>query len=122
MRTVIFDSSFLIAVAEHPTQWKEDIIDSIGGFEPVMLKCVEEELSRISSGGGKRAKFARVALQLAGGFRSAPSGRADVDDEISSAALGTNAIVATSDRELAKSLRALHVQVVGLRSGRATIE
>ena len=111
-----------MAIAERPTPWMNDMTDSIGKFQPVILKCVEEELVQISEGTGKRAKFARVALQLAEGFLPAPSGHADVDGEISSAALSSKAIVATADRELSMSLRALHVQVVGLRSGRVTLE
>ena len=122
MKKVIFDSSFLIAVAESPTTWTMDIADEVGMFQPVILDCVGEELLRISGGTGKRAKFARVAMKLAEGFLHAPSGQAAVDDEISSAALSSSAIVATSDRMLKKSLKAMHVRVIGLRSGRASLE
>ena len=43
-RKVLFDSSFLIAVMEHPTTWREDIIEKLGSFEPVVIAPVYDEL------------------------------------------------------------------------------
>jgi rRNA-processing protein FCF1 len=118
---VIFDSSFLMAVVERPTTWFEDITDGIGGFEPVALECVLAELGRLASGQGRKSRAARVALELAEEFSRAPCGGARTDDEILSAALTMNATVATADRDLARSLGARKVRVVGLRSGRVTL-
>ncbi len=119
MPKVIFDSSFLMSVAETPTPWLDDMTAFMGRFEPVLLACVLDELVRLGSGGGKRSKYARLALELAQGFKVEPSGRASVDDEIASAAQREGAAVATTDRELVRTLKVLGVEVVALRSRRA---
>jgi rRNA-processing protein FCF1 len=115
---VIFDSSFLIAVAEEPTTWFEDLTNSLGKFQPTILDCVAAELERLASRQGKRARSARVALEMAKEFQRARCGSAGVDDEIVSAALDRKAVVATTDGNLAKTLRRLHVQTVALSSRR----
>jgi rRNA-processing protein FCF1 len=119
LRKVIFDSSFLMSVSEHPTGWREDLTQALGLFEPVLLECVKAELAGLAEGAGKKARLARLALLLAEGFSPQPCGGARVDDELVSAALGSGAAVATVDEKLAESLRAVHVEVVSLRSGRA---
>ncbi len=83
--------------------------------------CVKGELEALASGSGRRARIARVALQLAAGFETEKCGGARVDDEVSSAALTLGARVATTDSELIESLKALHVGVVMLRSGRVSV-
>jgi len=118
---VLFDSSFLMAVSKNPTTWFEDITDAIGMFEPVLLDCVSRELERLASSQGSRSKLAKVALELGLTFDRAPCGQASVDDEIASAARSLGARVATTDSELAKSLRASHLGVVTLKSGRAVL-
>jgi rRNA-processing protein FCF1 len=115
---VVFDSSFLMAVVEHPTTWFEDMTDMIGKFQPVMLDCVLDEMRRLAAGEGKRARFARVALELAGGFTVERCGGGRPDDEILSAAQEGQNVVATVDSTMAKALRALGVKVVSLRGGR----
>lgn len=121
LQRVIFDSSFLMAVVERPTTWYEDIVEALGMFEPVLLDCVRGELERIAEAQDKRARVARVSLDLASKFSHAPCGKAGVDDEIVSAALSTKALVATSDSDLARSLEAAHVRVVSLKSGRVAL-
>jgi rRNA-processing protein FCF1 len=118
---VIFDSSFLMAVAERPTTWLEDITEVIGGFEPVALQCVLAELRRLAPGNGRKSRAARVALELAEEFSRVPCGGARTDEEIMSAALTMNATVATADRDLARSLGSRKVRVVRLRSGRVAL-
>ena len=118
MRQVIFDTSFLMAVADHPTSWREDIESSVGAFQAVLLDRVEEELKALASRGGKKGKSATVALEMASGFKRLRSGSGPVDDEVMSASLTTGGAVATNDAELASSLRAMHVKVFSLRSGR----
>jgi rRNA-processing protein FCF1 len=118
---VIFDSSFLMAVVERPTTWFEDITEKIGRFEPVALECVLVELGRLALGDGRKGRAARVALELAEEFSRVPCGGARTDEEIVSAALTMDAVVATADRDLARSLGARKVRVVGLRSGRVAL-
>lgn len=121
MPKVIFDSSFLMAVVERPTTWFEDMVDSVGRFQPVLPDCVRTELEKLAAGEGSRARTARVSLELAVKFANMPCGRARVDDEIVSAALSNGALIATTDGELAKSAKAAHVKVVSLRRGRVAI-
>ncbi|HLQ06678.1 MAG TPA: hypothetical protein VK126_02875 [Nitrososphaerales archaeon] len=118
MQRVIFDSSFLMAVAENPTTWFQDIVQGLGSFEPILPACVRDELSKMALGRGKRARGARVALELAANFATISCGMAAVDDEIVSAALTKEAAIATTDSDLALSAKAAHLRVVLLRSGR----
>jgi rRNA-processing protein FCF1 len=106
-----------MAVSERPTSWFEDMTELIGKFEPVLLDCVREELERLGTEGGK-SRFAKVALELGSTFQRAACGGGRVDDEIVSAASSMHAMVATADRELEISLKALRVGTVMLRSGR----
>jgi rRNA-processing protein FCF1 len=121
LQRVIFDSSFLMAVAEAHTTWSEDMLEEIGRFEPTLLGCVRTELERIAAGGGRKARNARVALSLASKFTEIPCGRAPVDDEIVSAAMSIGALVATSDAALARTLRATKVKVFSLSQRRVVL-
>jgi rRNA-processing protein FCF1 len=121
LQKVIFDSSFLMAVVESPTTWYEDITDSMGKFQPVLLTCVKSELERLAGGEGKRARTARLALELASEFESRDCGSAKVDDEIVSAASTMGAFVATADSELGESVRAAHRKVISLSRGRVAV-
>jgi rRNA-processing protein FCF1 len=118
---VIFDSSFLMAVVEGPTAWREDMTELIGRVDPLILDCVETELRRIGSGDGRKAKVAKVALEIASGFGREKCGEGTPDDEVVSVALKKSAAVATTDAGLAKTLRSVHVKVIGLKSGRASL-
>ena len=121
LQSVVFDSSFLMAVGETPTPWSEDITDGIGKFSGVLPDCVRSEMERIARGQGKRARAARVGLELASGFLPHPCGKAGVDDEISALALDLGAYVATVDSGLAESLKASHVKVISLAGGRVSL-
>jgi rRNA-processing protein FCF1 len=121
LKQVVFDSSFLMAVVERPTTWYEDIVDSAGRFQPVLLDCVREELEGLASGKGKKARTARVALDLARRFESARCGGASVDDEIISASASRGALLATSDSGLASSARGAHLTVISLHGGRVAV-
>ena len=121
MTEVIFDSSFLMAVAERPTTWHEDIVEKIGRFQPVLLDCVGDELQRLASGRGGRSRAARVALDLASAFERRPCGSAQVDAEIVSAAAGGGRLIATTDRELSRSASASHIPVITLSKGRVAV-
>ena len=121
MREVIFDSSFLMAVVERPTTWFEDLTDVLGKFQPIILECVAAELGTLAAKDGTKARTARVALELTKNFKRAGCGDAGVDDEIVSAALDRKAAVATADGILASTLGGLHVQTIGLKSGRVAL-
>jgi rRNA-processing protein FCF1 len=121
LRKVLFDSSFLIAVIERPTTWYEDITYLVGKFEPTTLDCILDELESLSRRGGKRARYASLARELAEGFAVGRCGKADTDDEIVSYAKTVSAAVATVDGELLSTLRAVGVTGLTLRGGRASI-
>jgi rRNA-processing protein FCF1 len=118
MVQVLFDSSFLMAIVEHPTTWFEDITDLQGRVRPTVLKCTVEELQKIAQKQLKKARTAALALELAKDFAVEKSGSGKVDDEIVSHALAARCVVATIDRELIKTLKARKVRVLGLKSGR----
>lgn len=121
MALVVFDSSFLMAVAERPTTWREDIANSLGGYAPVILDCVLRELDVISAGPGKRARLALLAKEFTAGFRVEKCGRADVDDELVSFATTSDAFLATVDAELLDRMRVVHGRAVTLRGGRVAL-
>jgi rRNA-processing protein FCF1 len=115
---VVFDSSFLMALAERPTTWHEDITALLGGFEPVVLDCVLAELKSLSGGPKGRARYASLALELSSKFEVRECGHGAVDDEILSLAQAMGAAVATVDGELIGTMRALGIRGVTLREGR----
>ena len=121
MQLVIFDSSFLMAVAERPTPWFEDMVERVGRFQPTIPDCVGKELERLAGGQGKRSRTARLAVSIASNFQRIRCGSASVDDEIASAALSSGALVATTDEALARSLRARRVGVISLSRGRVAL-
>ena len=122
MQQVIFDSSFLMALAERPTTWFEDMVEALGRFEPVLPSCVRGELERLAAGEGKKARSARVALELSSKFAAERCGGASVDDEVVSAALTSGGMAATTDSQLLRSLKSAGVRVVTLRQGRVSLD
>jgi len=123
-RRVLFDSSFLISVMERPTPWLEDILEKVGGFEPVVITPVYAELERLAAGRGRGARFASLAKQLAdsGALKVENTGGERADDELISRALDDGALVATVDSALIEQLKASRVGVVRLRGGRVELE
>ncbi|MDG6898114.1 MAG: hypothetical protein JRN24_00105 [Nitrososphaerota archaeon] len=121
MPLVVFDSSFLMAIVEHPTTWFEDITDEVGKVRPAVLRCTVEELTKISRKQLKKSRSASLALELAKDFAVERSGSGKVDDEIVSFALERRCAVATVDRELIRTLKARRVKVLGLRSRRVAL-
>lgn len=110
-----------MAVVERPTTWFEDMTEELGKFEPVVLDCVIDEMMRIAKRDGKKARYARVALELTEGFVRQPCGDGKPDDEIVSAAQGGGEVVATIDSKMLETLKALGVKVVSLRTGRISL-
>jgi rRNA-processing protein FCF1 len=121
LQRVVFDSSFLMAVAENPTTWFEDIVEQAGMIEPILLGCVREELESMALDQGRKGRLARVSLEMASSFTELPCGKGMVDDEIASAAATLPALVATTDRRLFDSLKGSHVKVISLRKGRTSL-
>ncbi len=103
---------------EHPTPWQGDILESVGGFEGVVLQPVYAELRRLAGRRGRQSRFAQLASGLveSGAVRLEQSGGSRADEELVSRALADGAIVATIDGGLIRQLRASHVEVLSLRS------
>jgi len=118
MVQVLFDSSFLMAVVEHPTTWFEDISGIVGKVDASVLDCTVGELKRLAEKQLKRSRAAALALDLAGDFAVEKSGSGKVDDEIVSYSLARGCLVATVDGDLVRTLRARKVRVIGLKGGR----
>ena len=123
-KTVVFDSSFLIAVMERPTPWREDITEKIGSFVPVVLVSVRDELRRLAGHSAGKGRFAGIALEMLerGDLTLQQDGGGKPDDEIISFALKGGAAVATIDSDLASRLRASRVAaVITLHAGRVSV-
>jgi rRNA-processing protein FCF1 len=121
---VLFDSSFLISVMEHPTTWREDILMNVGKFRPVVIQPVYDELSRLALGGSRASRYASLAKDMVDRgeleLRKTP-GKGRADDELISLAQDEDGLVATIDQELIRQLKALKVGTVVLRSGRVSV-
>jgi rRNA-processing protein FCF1 len=121
---VLLDSSFLIAVMERPTPWREDITDKVGGFQALVIRPVYDELVRLSGSKNRASRYASLAKEMVDrgeiGLQE-PTGHGMADDELISLALDEGALVATLDGELIRQLKAVHVRVVTLSGGRASI-
>ncbi len=123
-RRVLFDSSFLIAVMERPTPWREDMLERLGSFDAVVIDAVYDELVRLSQTGGRAARYASVAKDMVdrGELKLEKAvGSGSADDELVSLALGDDAFVATLDKELIRQLKASSVRVVSLSGGRVSL-
>jgi len=120
---VLFDSSFLIAVMEHPTSWLEDITEKVGGFRPVVIRPVYEEIERLASSRNRASRFASLAKEMVERgvlLVEESAGHGRTDDELISTALGSGAIVATVDAQLITQLKALRVRTITLAGGRVS--
>src|SRR5437870_9006573 len=110
-----------MAIVENPTTWYEDIVERVGKFEPVILDCAKSELDRLARGESKKARYAKLALELTKEFEVERCGGLTVDDEIASYGKGARAIVATLDAALLTRLRKMRVDAITLRSGRVAV-
>jgi len=116
---VILDSNFLMI----PFQFKIDVFQEIEYLlqkkvDFVVPSAVKSELTGISSRGGEGAPEASLALQLASRCRVVDvtlEPQETVDDAILKASQKLGAVVATTDIDLKKRLRAINVPVVYLR-------
>jgi rRNA-processing protein FCF1 len=109
---------------EHPTPWREDILEKVGSFEPVIITPVYAELERLAVGKSRGARFASLAKQLAdrGALKVEDTGGERADEELVSKALDDGAMVATVDAALIEQLKASRVGVVRLRGGRVEFD
>lgn len=124
MVDLLLDSSFLIFLVDTPTGGFEEIKESLGRVEPMVLNAVIGELRRIRDrGSSKRAKAASRALEYSLSLKRVSYGGGEgVDDQILNYARSRGAAVATLDSGLRRRLRAAGLVVVTRRRHRLVVE
>jgi rRNA-processing protein FCF1 len=116
---VVLDSNFLMI----PFQFNLDVFQEIEYLlqkkvDFIVPSAVKNELTGISARGGEGAAEASLALQLASRCRVVEvtlDENETVDDAIVKSSQKLGAVVATTDIELKKRLRAINIPVVYLR-------
>jgi len=124
MVLLLLDSSFLMLITNSPTYGFEDVKNSIGKVELVVLKDVVNELLSISNlASTKRRREAERALQYASKLKCVTfSEGVDVDDKILNYAKVGGVIVATLDNNLRNRLRSFGITVIFQRGNRFVTE
>lgn len=116
---VVLDSNFLMI----PFQFNLDVFQEIEYLlqkkvDFIVPSAVKNELTGISARGGEGAAEASLALQLASRCRVVEvtlDENETVDDAVVKSSQKLGAVVATTDIELKKRLRAINIPVVYLR-------
>ena len=123
MVEVLLDSSFLIFAVSTPSQRMEEIQESLGRVELVVLDAVLNELQSLSQNSSpKLAKYAKSALNFAAGLKKISFDEGEnVDDKIINCAVSRNASVATLDSGLRQRLKVVGVVVVFRRGNLLTV-
>lgn len=119
---VLLDSSALLA----PFETGVDFVNGITGLthgRVLFLVPFEAlvELRRLSTGGPKLSGMAKLALSLAGGFRTLLPTGMSCDDALLYLAKTYKAAVATGDRTLSRRLRTLGIPVFYPSQGRRIV-
>ncbi len=120
---LLLDSSFLIFAVSTPSQRMEEIQESLGRVELVVLDAVLNELQSLSQNSSpKLAKYAKSALNFAAGLKKISFDEGEnVDDKIINCAVSRNASVATLDSGLRQRLKVVGVIVVFRRGNLLTV-
>jgi rRNA-processing protein FCF1 len=115
--SVLLDANALLVPVQFGIDIFEEIGRIVGGFEPLTLDSVLEELDRLSRGKGRDAIAARVGRSLCERCRvlktSAPE--VPVDEQLVLYAKEHGCIVATNDRQLRTTLLEQGIDVITLR-------
>ena len=121
---LLLDSSFLIFAVSTPSQRMEEIQESLGRVELVVLDAVLNELQSLSQNSSpKLAKYAKSALNFAAGLKKISFDEGEnVDDKIINCAVSRNASVATLDSGLRQRLKVVGVVVVFRRGNLLAVE
>ena len=124
MVEVLLDSSFLIFAVSTPSQRLEEIQESLGRVELVVLDAVINEIrSLCESSSPKLAKSAKSALNFASNIKKITFDEGEnVDDKIMNCAVSRKASVATLDSNLRKRLKAVGITVVFRRGNMIAVE
>ncbi|MEM4450107.1 MAG: hypothetical protein QXQ33_04730 [Nitrososphaerota archaeon] len=103
----LIDTSFLMLMAEKGRNIISMIEDKLNDcLEPIILKSVIDELVKLSKQKGKRALYAKTALEISLGMKIIDAGiDASTDEQLVKLSKNTNLIVVTSDFEMSRKLR-----------------
>lgn len=105
-----------------PAQFQIDLFDELrsllGGYEPVVLKRVMDELEGLSKERGQTGAAARLGLSI-GRMCTIAEGRdlkaGSVDEQVADYAAQNGCMVVTNDRHLRDELFARGIGVISLR-------
>ncbi len=117
---VLFDANALMMPLEQGVDLFSEVQALVGAFDPVVPTEVRAELAGVARQQGRRGAAARFGLSLAARCAEVPLGGGErtVDAGISAYARNHDCLVATSDRELRRSLLRDGVPVIALRGPR----
>ncbi|MEN6517513.1 MAG: PIN domain-containing protein [Methanospirillum sp.] len=116
---VLFDANALMMPLEQGVDLFSEVQALVGAFDPVVPTEVRAELAGLARQQGRRGAAARFGLSLAARCAEVPLGaERTVDAGISAYARSHDCLVATSDRELRRSLLRDGVPVIALRGPR----
>jgi rRNA-processing protein FCF1 len=124
MTKVLLDTSLLLIMVSKPLNLIEELEETLGKAELLVLEDTVKELEVISKNVPiKRSKQAKLALNFVKGIgHISCSCEGSVDDKILSYAIENGLAVATMDKELIKRARAMGLTVITLREDRLMID
>jgi len=120
---VLVDASFLMLCAEAGRDFIRLAEDVIGEpMEPCITEEVLNELRSIAGRGGRRGRFASIALEIAGRMHViGGGGEMPADMRLLQEAARLKAAIATMDMNLIKRARSLGIPVISIRSDKRII-
>lgn len=123
---VLVDTSFLMRFVELGSDLVWRVEDKVGTrLVMLLVPGVVEELERLSSGSGKKARIARLALELCKNLEmvGAPCRHDSADAMLERTAKGTGMPVVTCDHKLKRALRERGIAVIYVnRKGEVSVE
>jgi len=119
---VICDTSFLIVLVSKPVKGRDQLEINLGKLQFVVPTVVIKELNKlVSSAGVKRAKEAKLALELANEFKVVQMGGIVADDLIVDYALKHRCFAATIDDGLKNKLLRNGINVITLSNNKLIV-
>ena len=116
---VICDTSFLIVLANRPVKGMDQLETRFGKIHFVIPTVVIKELNKLAhSAGIKRSKEAKLALDLAGKFKTVQLDGVVADGVIIDYASSRKCMAATIDNELKNKLHRNGITVITLSNNK----
>jgi len=115
---VLLDANALMMPAQFKIDLFGEIRELVGGFEPVVLRSVVQELDGLSRAKGRDGTAARYGLALARNCTVADgdeSPTVPVDEQVIAYATHHDCVVVTNDRRVRDALLARGIGVISMR-------